>query len=383
MAFQFLTGTSNLGAVNLPSGSNSRIPMKFSMDTDGRWIYCNYPEKITSDSMFGDSDKGNVWINQKTISQGEVQIFYSHYNQYGKSIHYGIQIFNPNKTSITITPLNCGHGQDRTNDDGRINVNAASWTRFFNGASDCGTTTAKTVASNGSFWILDKVIPQGYGFSGNLRFRTSGTVIVTVYAFLDRYKISGAGSQYQYDETAVQYSGYGAGYFLTAAEITLKASDVLNNGGKFFQTCYSEYPKNVMEINSKEQSDMVPIYIAGTNKIAGPNEPRPRHNVGNWCVQYYIPVKFVNDTNRDVVFKGYIQLGNINENFYILSSGSNNTVYQRISSINEEKYKNKRTWHWTNHTVPAHTTSAVQVCQFILGTNSSKHVNHIWKVENK
>ncbi len=86
MAFQFLTGTSNLGTVNLPSGSNSRIPMKFSMDTDNRWIYCNYPEDITSDSMFGDSDKGNVWINQKTITEGEVQIFYSHYNKYGKSI---------------------------------------------------------------------------------------------------------------------------------------------------------------------------------------------------------------------------------------------------------------------------------------------------------
>ena len=36
-----------------------------------------------------------------------------------------------------------------------------------------------------------------------------------------------------------------------------------------------------------------------------------------------------------------------------------------------------------SYTVPAHTTSAVQICQFILGTNSSKNVNHIWKVENK
>lgn len=74
--------------------------------------------------------------------------------------------------------------------------------RFFNGASDCGTTT-QTVAPNGSFWILDKVIPKGCAFSGNLRFGTSGTVIVTVYAFLDRYKISGAGSQYRYDGASV------------------------------------------------------------------------------------------------------------------------------------------------------------------------------------
>lgn len=380
MAFQFLTGEANLGTVNLPSGSNSRIPMKFSMDTDGRWIYCNYPERITSDSMFGDSDKGNVWLNQKTVSAGEVQIFYSHYNQYKSNIHYGIQIFNPNSNSVKITPSNCGHSNGEWKD-----VNAGSWVRFFNGASDCGTTTTKTVEPNGSFWILDKVIPKGCAFSGNLRFRTSDTVIVTVYAFLDRYKISGAGSQYRYDGASVQYSGYGAGYFLTAAEITIKASDVLNNGGKFFQTCYSEYPKpvkgeeNPMEVNDKAQSDMVPIHIAGTSKIAGPDEPHPRHNVGNWCVQYYIPVRFVNDTNRDVVFKGYIQPGegNTRENFYILSSGSNNTVYQRVGSTGN------RTWHWTNYTVPAHITSAVQICQFILGTNSSKHVNHIWKVENK
>ena len=130
----------------------------------------------------------------------------------------------------------------------------------------------------------------------------------------------------------------------------------------------------------------VKIQIQPIKKVAtGKREDEPLYNIGNWCVQYYIPVRFENDTNRDVVFKGYIQPGenNKNENFYILSSGSNNTVYQRISSINEEKYKNKRTWHWTNHTVPAHTTSAVQICQFILGTNSSKNVNHIWKVENK
>ena len=130
----------------------------------------------------------------------------------------------------------------------------------------------------------------------------------------------------------------------------------------------------------------VKIQIQPIKKFAtGKREDEPLYNIGNWCVQYYIPVRFENDTNRDVVFKGYIQPGedNKNENFYILSSGSNNTVYQRISSINEEKYKNKRTWHWTNHTVPAHTTSAVQICQFILGTNSSKNVNHIWKVENK
>ncbi len=381
MAFQFLTGEANLGTVNLPSGSNSRIPMKFSMDTDGRWIYCNYPERITSDSMFGDSDKGNVWLNQKTISAGEAQIFYSHYNQYKSNIHYGIQIFNPNSNSVKITPSNCGHSNGEWKD-----VNAGSWVRFFNGASDCGTTTTKTVEPNGSFWILDKVIPKGCAFSGNLRFGTSGTVIVTVYAFLDRYKISGAGSQYRYDGASVQYSGYGAGYFLTAAEITLKASDVLNNGGKFFQTCYSEYPKavkgeeNPMEVNGKAQSDMVPIHIAGTNLVAtGKREDEPLHNIGNWCVQYYIPVRFNNDTNRDVVFKGYIQPGedNENENFYILSSGSSNTVYQRVGSTGN------RTWHWTNYTVPAHTTSAVQICQFILGTNSSKHVNHIWKVENK
>ena len=387
MAFQFLTGEANLGTVNLPSGSNSRIPMKFSMDTDGRWIYCNYPERITSDSMFGDSDKGNVWKKKKTISKGEAQIFYSHYNHYKDAIHYGIQIFNPTSDYVQITPLNCGHGQDKTDDSGRIKINAASWTRFFDDKSysDCNIKAPKSIDANQSLWILDKVIPKGHGFSGNLRFRTSGTVIVTVYAFLDRYKISGAGSQYFYNELDLdkeapkKYSGYGAGYFLTAAEITIKASDVLNNGGKFFQTCYSEYPRNAMEVNGKLQSDMVPIHIAGTNKIAGPNEPVPRHNVGNWCVQYYIPVRFNNDTNRDVVFKGYIQPGekNTSENFYILSSGSSNTVYQRVGSTGN------RTWHWTNYTVPAHTTSAVQICQFILGTNSSKHVNHIWKVENK
>ena len=147
--------------------------------------------------------------------------------------------------------------------------------RFFNRASDCGTTTAKIIASNGSFWILDKVIPKGCAFSGNLRFRTSGTVIVTVYAFLDHYKITGAGSQYFYNildsdkEAPKNYSGYGAGYFLTASEITLKASKLLNSKRKYFQTCYERYDsENAVEVNNVFKSEFVPIHIAGTNLVA-------------------------------------------------------------------------------------------------------------------
>lgn len=385
MAFQFLTGKQNLVIMGIPTASDTRIPMKYSMNTDNRWIYCNYPERITSANMLGDSDKGNVWINQKTVSAGDIQVFYSHYNSYEKedNIHYGIQIFNPNKTSVTITPLNCGHSSKDWED-----VNAGSWARFFNGASDCGTTTAKTIASNGSFWILDKVIPKGCAFSGNLRFRTSGTVIVTVYAFLDRYKITGTGSQYFYNildsdkEAPKKYSGYGAGYFLTASEITLKASELLNNKRKYFQTCYERYDsEDAVEVNNVFKSEFVPIHIAGTNLVAtGKEEDYPLHNIGNWCVQYYIPVKLYNDTNYSITFNGYTQPGelgdlqNTAQNFYILSSGYNNTVYNVVKGSTA---KNKNTWHWTSHTIPAHTTEN-HVYQFILGTNSSKYVNHIW-----
>ena len=51
----------------------------------------------------------------------------------------------------------------------------------------------------------------------------------------------------------------------------------------FFKLVIQNIPKpvkgeeNPMEVNGKAQSDMVPIHIAGTSEIAGPDEPRPRH----------------------------------------------------------------------------------------------------------
>ena len=391
MALNILPGTQGDGtnerrqnSLNYPLPKTA-IPIKLSINTDSSWVYCNFPENITDNTML--ADKSNVSLNRQVVKAGNVQIFYSHYNQLSANLHYGIRIYNPNSTSVTITPTNYGHSDS---EPGWSNASGCSWENFFKGPNGCLITSKTELKPNESLWIMDKSIKLGV-FSGNLRFSTTKSVAVSVYAYFDRSKVGNATTIFSYDNAFSEvkneeerkkmkmvYSGLGEGFFFTAKQITLKASEILEKGGIYFSThCRNYTPSYLMEVNKVEKSELIPIHIAGTDKIAAVGKSSPLHNVGNWCAQYYIPIRLENDLNYPITFSGYVQTGVKKDNeiasIFIISSGSN-TKYGKVSS---QKFNS---WNWLNCTIPAN-DSIDDAYQFIFGTNSTTPVNHIFTVK--
>lgn len=364
------------------------IIMDYTLNTESTWINCNYPEHITSKSMLGDSDLGNKCIFTGTVKAGTVQVFYSHFNEIGEDLNYGIQIFNPNKERVTITAQNCAH------DSGDwYNVCALSWKRFFTGISDCDAP----VNSNGEIgldpstftWLFKKNIAKGYpplgtAFSGNFRFHTTKPVIVTVYAYKDYWKINGSATMYPYSKTLPknsQYSGSSDGFFFSSKKLTFNAKDLKNKNGIYFTT----HDKTAARINGTLKSDLIPIRLLGSNNnlIASPTASSPLENLGNWCAQYNIPIRLYNDDTEPVIFRGYFRTpahttdpNKAQSIICVLSSGWNNVTYGVADS-----YK-FNTWNWL--TVPLGPGEVLDDSyQFILGTNSIRTVQNMWTVEYK
>lgn len=369
MAITILDATSvNLSNRTTPT---SIIPMSYTLNNSSKWIYCNYPESINSTAIFGDSNYGNKFLNQQTVSSGEMQVFYSYWNNYSSAINFGIQIYNPNSTSTQITKTNSSHA-DSVNNTPFGAVTGGSWTDFFNSTA----SSPVTISSGGSYWILEKSIPTGAFFSGNLRFQTTNTVIVTVYAYLVKSNINGTATAYPYSNTPgdpyKQYSGNANGYYFTASRVTLNASTLINNS-KCFKTHYKTYsPSSNVKINNVNKSDLTPINIVGTSYAATPTGSDPLGNLGNWCAQYYIPIRLNNDTGNPVTFTGYVKTGQSGQSTFVINSGYNNTKYGIVQG------PSTTTWRWMQITLNPSDPPYDDAYQFILGTNGYANVDHIW-----
>lgn len=354
------------------------IPIELSINTQEAWIYCNFPEHIDRKEML--ADESNVRINRQVVS-GNVQVFYSHFNDLTEKIRYGIRIYNPNNKSVTITPQNCGHS-DKNWDD----VCGGLWQRFFkgeNGLEDCDIKSATVINPNKSLWIMDKEIAAGSkrAFSGNLRFHTTQPVAVSTYAYKKRSGVGDDTKTYPYTNDP-QYSGLGKGYFLMLKQIVLKASELINKNGKYFSTNCNRYDSPLtMKVNGEYKSELIPIDIVGTGEIAGVNEPKPRHNVGNWCAQYYIPIRLENDLKYPVTFNGYLRTAvgkttsqQLQKGSTFIISSRGNTTYGKVNNYSYDS------WNWLKSTIPAN-DHIDDVYQFVFGTNSTAPVNHIFKAE--
>lgn len=341
-----------------------QLSLNYSLNTGSQWVYCNFPEVLPTDA-YGDSGYGSHCLNRQTVT-GTGQIFYS-YNTANLTAdcHFGIRVYNPGTTSITFKRSNYGHS-DSLKDGAWNQVPIKSWQRFFQ-----STATTYTIPAKGTVWICDEVIPKGRIFSGNLRYNTSGSAIVAVYIYKTKANIAASTPIYPYDKVShgpSQYSGYGNGYFFTASEITIKLSDIVNNGGVYFETNYrknSNYTVN----DSTTTDEMIPINIAGTSYVAKNGAASPLGNVANWSAQYFFPIKIVNDLGGTRQVKCYIESGTNSEKYPIINCGGAVTS-QKINGTSDP-------WLWKTISV---TDTATFNYQFILGTNSTEYIKHMFKV---
>ena len=339
-----------------------QLSVNYSLNTDCKWIYCNYPEKITKTAFADDS---GYCVNRQTVDHTG-QIFYS-YGTYGldENCYFGIRVYNPGSSTVTLTRTNYGHS-DSTMDGSWAAVPAKSWERFFKSTSKTFSIPAKK-----SVWISEESIPFNAAFSGNLRFTTTGSVVVAAYFYHTKANIPDSTSIYPYDingDGKSQYSGYGNGYFFTASEITIKLSDLVNNNGAYFETNSPTY-SNVTVNGSASTDELIPIHIAGTSYVAKKGANEPLSNIANWCAQYFIPIKLVNDIGGTKQVQCWIEAPSDKERFAIVNCGG---------TLSSKKLKFKGDTH-VFKTISVSNTASFNY-QFIFATNSYGYVKHMFRV---
>lgn len=398
MAIKFNTYTiGNRKNINADMAKTS-MQMNYTLNTESTWINCNYPEHITSTSMLGDSNLGNKCIFTGKVKPGIVQVFYSHFNETGEDINYGIQIFNPNNdpnvapsvNDVTITLLNGEHASGDW-----YTVCAKAWANFFKGYDDfdCKSQADKDgvlppLHSNGVCWLTKKSIHGQVPFSGNFRFEVDRPVIVTVYAYKDFWKLNGTAKMYPYSKTSAnnrQYSGISDGFFFTSSKLTFNSESLISetkrNNGVYFTT---HHEKILAKVNGVSKSDLIPIRLLGSsdNLVTSPTQVYPLENLGNWCAQYAIPIRLYNNSGKKVRFRGFFRTpaprATTDDDkisiICVLSSGWGNVTY---GVANNYEYN---AWNWL--TVELDNGKYLDDnYQFILGTNSTRNVQHIWTAE--
>lgn len=230
----------NIGYTIASESNNSLRTMSFYRDTAEKWLYVNFPETLTDDlKCFANTDdngNGNKCLLRETITPDKTaQLFFSHHNNCSCNINYGVLLFNPNSYDITVNASNYGYAR------GWNVAEFEPWSQFFNSAY----SQSINVPRNSTKWLVDeRDIPPGTEpFSGNIRFSTTGNVIVTVCLWKgsDTTVIDGTEDIYPYDIDDVNmnkvYTGIGEGFFLSSSN-TVTSSD-LSSGKKVYYSLTS------------------------------------------------------------------------------------------------------------------------------------------------
>lgn len=276
--------------------NNSLKTMSFYRDTSEKWLYVNYPETITNNlQCFANNDKGNKCLLQETISANKTaQIFFSHHNGCSYNINYAVLLFNPNSYDITVTVPNYGYAR------GWNVAEFQPWSQFF----DSAYARTIIVPKNSTKWLVDQrnIPPNAEPFSGNIRFSSSGSVIITacLWTGSDTTVIDGTETVYPYNINDSSqnkvYTGIGEGFFLSTSN-TVTSTDLLY-GKKIYYSLTSCSGSNTNEI--------IPINLAGTNYTAKKGAASPLNNLGNWCAQYAMSFTLKNTTSMSKTFRCYL-----------------------------------------------------------------------------
>ena len=289
----------NIGYTIASESNNSLRTMSFYRDTAEKWLYVNFPETLTDDlKCFANTDdngNGNKCLLRETITPDKTaQLFFSHHNNCSCNINYGVLLFNPNSYDITVNASNYGYAR------GWNVAEFEPWSQFFNSAY----SQSINVPRNSTKWLVDeRDIPPGTEpFSGNIRFSTTGNVIVTVCLWKgsDTTVIDGTEDIYPYDIDDVNmnkvYTGIGEGFFLSSSN-TVTSSD-LSSGKKVYYSLTS--------CNASNTNEIIPIHLSGANYTAQKGANSPLNNLGNWCAQYSMSFTLKNTSVSSKTFRCYL-----------------------------------------------------------------------------
>ena len=147
-------------------------------------------------------------------------------------------------------------------------------------------------------------------------------------------------------------------------------SDILKHDGIYFAP--NNQQNRMFTVNHGTVPDeIIPIQIAGTNYEANVRNDKDGYfqNIANWCTQYFIPIKLINDIGGTHKVECSIVSTSNPKKFPIVNCGG--TISGKPLAAKGEPHIFK--------TVSVTDTTTFHY-QFIFGTNSSWDVQHMFKL---
>jgi len=324
--------------------TNVKKTVNYTLSSGKTWVYCNYPEQIPSNAL-GDYDSGDVYLNKVNVN-GDTELFASYRNMTGKSIYFGIQLYNPNSTAVSVTVKNRAFhfsGGSPTQDwnwvVGQTPVDFLSYT-------STNTITVNGGSANWPYYDLG-LIPNGCLFNVYLRFTTNGPLWCFPYVYTNRSKIDGTATLYPWSSSSKVYRGYGSNYEVNAS-LNINVS----------QMPYV-FASNSCSYNSAR--DMISINDQGTIWSCS------NANLGNWGAHYKFSVTINNDTVSSKTIKAYI--GTTTPNLTPVIKFGNTAYWINL---------NDKCWNWLTEDSLAANASKTYSYEYIQAAQSNSPSIHSW-----
>jgi len=373
------------GLVTLETKAATVPTVSYTKGGDRSLIFVNNPEQIYSGDL-GDANLGDKSIYRDTLAPGKYRNFFEHVNRSGSTIGFGIQLYNPNSSPVTVT-VN-GSGYEASVFGGR------PFEQMFSTYSSTGTSY--TVPAGGSQWIMrkDNSVTNGSFFSGVIDFTISGgQVIMNNTAYRNFSALDGSTTYMGYvqriesDGTheARVYKGMSPYSEVTAANVNFTISDSDAQGVLAVQ--YPNYNvstgtygnssvrsdgwvSSISPVNNQNAitNDMLSFSMPGWGTVDAlrPSDGEGKYgNLANWGVVYTVKGSVTNNGTRARTVSANYK-GNPSSNAFIAYRGSDNTwrSTQVAPGSNIQYY---------TFSVPAKTTVAYEA-KFVIGGPSGGNI---------
>lgn len=308
-------------------------------------VYCNYPEQIPSNAL-GDYDSGNVYLNKVNVN-GDTELFASYRNMAGKSIYFGVQLYNPNSTSVLVTVKNRAF-----HFSGDLPAHDWNWVVGQTPVDFLKYTSINTITVNGGsanwpYYDLG-LIPNGSLFNVYLRFMTNGPLWCFPYVYANRSKINGTATLYPWSANSAVYRGYGSSYEVNAS-FTINVSQMPYVFGS-----------NSCIFNSSK--DMIPINDQGSIWSCS------NANLGNWGAHYKFTVTITNDTASSKTINAYVETDT--KNLTPVIKFGNTAYWINLTT--------DKCWNWLTEDSLAANASKTYNYEYIQAAQSNSPSIHSW-----
>ncbi|MBC8103441.1 MAG: hypothetical protein H7Z41_12760 [Cytophagales bacterium] len=409
----FLASAAAAMTATLPARAQTVV--RYQQEGSRSLIFENNPERLSlnyTDPVTGvnywdlaDSGLGQKSLLRHYLAPGSYRNFFEHLNDSAGTIHYGIQLYNPNSTAITIVIRGKGFTTGRFGEAARPVLGGQPFVDLLT----TRTAITVTLAAYGSTWVFrsdanygnSRPILQGDFFSGVVDFDVSGGNFYctnlayqnfnsltswSYMGFITRngdtpgdapesrlYKglMGGAvavtlpftvGNSTPVGDLAVAYPPYnndGSGQYFAAA------ANTPSNAWYTHDLPWREDPAVVNPPNPSRvvANDMFNIGTPGFGTIYAlaptpvPNSPYLYANLGNWGVQYHALVRITNQSTRARSFA-------LKLNTY--SGGGGPIAYRDAGGVWRQTILGGAPFTYFTFSVPANTTRSYDA-YFILG----------------